>query len=71
MRVGTINKTLLKLWWNHNGSNLAYRIQANVWKNGGDMRDVISIGKLVRKSDDPQEIGLIIKTMMKYGVDGE
>jgi hypothetical protein len=50
---------------------LAYRIQANVWKNGGDMRDVISIGKLVRKSDDPQEIGLIIKTMMKYGVDGE
>ena len=34
------------------------------------MRDVISIGKLVRKSGDPPEqIGLIMKTMMKYGVD--
>jgi hypothetical protein len=35
------------------------------------MRDIISIGKLVRKSDGPQEIELIMKTMMKYGVDGE
>jgi hypothetical protein len=40
-------------------------------KNGGDIRDVISIRKLVRKSDGPEQIGLIIKTMMKYGVDGE
>ena len=31
-------------------------IGANVWKNGGDMRDVISIGKLVRKSDGPEHI---------------
>jgi hypothetical protein len=52
-------------------SNLAYYIGANVWKNGGDIRDVISIGKLVRKSDGPEQIGLIIKTMMKYGVDGK
>jgi hypothetical protein len=29
---------------------------------GGDIRDVISIGKLVRKSDGPQEIELIMKT---------
>jgi hypothetical protein len=50
--------------------SIARYIAANVWKNGGDMRDVISIGKLVRKSDGPQEIELIIKTMMKYGVDG-
>ena len=35
------------------------------------MRDVISIGKLVRKSDGPEHIGLIIKTMMKYGMDGK
>jgi hypothetical protein len=35
------------------------------------MRDVVSIGKLVRKSDSPQEIELIMKTMMKYGVDGK
>ncbi len=36
----------------------------------GDVRDVISIGKLVRKSDGPQEIELIMEIMMKYGVDG-
>jgi hypothetical protein len=30
-----------------------------------------SIGKLVRKSDGPQEIELIMKTMTKYGVDGK
>jgi hypothetical protein len=51
-------------------SSIARYIGANVWKNGGDIRDVISIGKLVRKSDGPEQIGLIIKTMMKYGVDG-
>jgi hypothetical protein len=51
--------------------NLARYIGANVWKNRGDIRDVISIGKLVRKSDGPEQIGLIIKTMMKYGVDGK
>src|SRR5215469_15405254 len=49
--------------------SLARYIGANVWKNEGDIRDVISIGKLVRKSDGPQEIELIMKTMMKYGVD--
>jgi hypothetical protein len=37
---------------------------------GGDIRDVISIEKLVRKSDGPQEIGLIMETMTKYGIDG-
>jgi hypothetical protein len=51
-------------------SSLARYIGANVWKNRGDVRDVISIGKLVRKSDGPEQIGLIIKTMAKYGIDG-
>jgi MoxR-like ATPase len=51
--------------------SIARYIAANVWKNGGDIRDVISIGKLVRKSDGPEQMGLIIKTMEKYGVDGE
>jgi hypothetical protein len=37
------------------------------WKSQGDIRDVISIGKLVRESDGPEQIGPIIKTMMKYG----
>ncbi|MGC2573358.1 MAG: hypothetical protein WA364_17730 [Candidatus Nitrosopolaris sp.] len=49
---------------------IARYIAATVWKVEGDIRDVISIGKLVRKSDGPQEIELIMKTMTKYGIDG-
>jgi hypothetical protein len=41
-------------------------IGASVWRNGGDIRDVISIGRLVRKSDGPEQIDLIMKTMTKY-----
>jgi hypothetical protein len=52
-------------------SSIARYIGANVWKNGSDLRDVILIGELVRKTDGPEQIGMIIKTMMKYGVDGE
>ena len=47
--------------------SLARYIGANVWKNGGDIRDVVSIGKLVKKSDGPDEIELIMKTITKYG----
>jgi hypothetical protein len=32
----------------------------------GDIRDVISIGKIVRKSDRPLEIEQIMNTMVKY-----
>jgi len=42
-----------------------------VRKNGGDIRDVISIGKLVRKSDGPEQIELIMETMTKYGSEGK
>ena len=42
------------------GSSLARCIGTNVWKNGGDIRDVISIGRLVRKSDGPEQIELIM-----------
>ena len=38
-----------------------------VWYQGGDIRDVISIGKLVRKNDSPEEIEQILTTMVKYG----
>jgi MoxR-like ATPase len=38
-----------------------------VWDQGGDIRDVISIGKLVRKNDGPEEVDLILSTMIKYG----
>jgi hypothetical protein len=34
---------------------------------GGDIRDVISIGKLVRKNDGPEEVEQILSTMIKYG----
>ena len=32
-----------------------------------DQRDAISIGKLVRKNDGPEEIEQILSTMIKYG----
>jgi len=51
--------------------SIARYIEANVWKNGGDIRDVVSIGKLVRKSDGPEQIELIMETMIKYGIDGK
>src|SRR5215831_17631377 len=50
-------------------SSLARYIGTNVWKNGDGIRDVISIGKLVRKSDGPKQIELIMETMSKYGME--
>ena len=47
--------------------SIARYIAANVWKNGGDIRDCISIGKLVRKNDGPEEIAEMIGTITKYG----
>jgi len=47
--------------------SIARYIAANVWKNGGEIRDCISIGKLVRKNDGPEEIAEIIGTITKYG----
>jgi ATP-dependent Lon protease len=47
--------------------SIARYIAANVWKNEGDIRDCISIGKLVRKNDGPEEIAEIIGTITKYG----
>jgi replication-associated recombination protein RarA len=38
-----------------------------VWDQRGDIRDVISIGKLVRKSDGPEEVEQMLSTMIKYG----
>jgi hypothetical protein len=52
-------------------SSLARYIGATVWKNGGDIRDVISVGKLVQKNGGPEEVEQIIQTMLKYsGVSG-
>jgi MoxR-like ATPase len=38
-----------------------------VWDQRGDIRDVLSIGKLVRKNDGPEEVAQIISTVTKYG----
>jgi hypothetical protein len=46
---------------------IAHVIGKAVWCQGGDIRDVISIGKLVRKNDGPEEVEQIISTMTKYG----
>jgi hypothetical protein len=46
--------------------SIATYIGAAVWKSQGDIRDVISIGKLIRKSDGPREIEQILNTMAKY-----
>jgi hypothetical protein len=54
------NKVLPKL-------KVAHVIGQAVWDHGGDIRDVISIGKLVRKNDGPEEVEQIVRTMIKYG----
>ena len=52
-------------------SSIVRYIGACVWKNEGDIRDVISIGKLVRRSDGPEQIELIMETIIKYGSEGK
>ena len=46
---------------------IAHIVGKAVWRQGGDIRDVISIGKLVRKIDGPEEVEQILRTMIKYG----
>src|SRR5215469_2652202 len=53
-------KVLLKL-------KIAHVIGKTVWDQKGDIRDVISIGKLIRKNDGPEEVEQILSTMIKYG----
>jgi hypothetical protein len=44
---------------------IAHAIGKTVWGQRGDIRDVISIGKLVRKNDVPEEVEEILATMIK------
>jgi hypothetical protein len=46
---------------------IAHVIGKAVWEQKGDIHDVISIGKLVRKNDGPEEVEQILSTMIKYG----
>ena len=42
-------------------------IGEGVWKQGNkDIRDVISLGKLLRKGDGPEQIEGLVKTLAKY-----
>jgi replication-associated recombination protein RarA len=50
-------------------STITRYIGAQVWEQQGDIRDVINIGKLVHKSDGPQEIEKIMNIMAKYGTE--
>jgi replication-associated recombination protein RarA len=46
---------------------IAHIIGKAVWDRKGDIRDVQSVGKLVRKNDGPEEVERILATMTKYG----
>jgi MoxR-like ATPase len=41
-------------------------IAEETWEQQGDIRDVISIGKLSRKGDGPEEIERLVKTLERY-----
>ena len=45
---------------------IAHVIGKVVWDQRSDIRDVISIGKLVRKKDGPEEVEQILATTIKY-----
>ncbi|MGC2575903.1 MAG: AAA family ATPase [Candidatus Nitrosopolaris sp.] len=51
--------------------NLARYIRDIVYRNQGDIRDVISVGKLVRRSDGPSDVKQLITTLLKYGEEKE
>jgi hypothetical protein len=42
---------------------IAHIIGKAVWEQRGDIRDVISIGKLVRKNDGPEDVEQIVSTI--------
>jgi Holliday junction resolvasome RuvABC ATP-dependent DNA helicase subunit len=46
---------------------IAHVIGKAVWDQRGDIRDVISIGRLIRKTDGPEEVEQILATIIKYG----
>jgi hypothetical protein len=52
-------------------SEAAKMIGEEVWKTKGDIHDVISTAKLVRKHDGPEEIEEILKTFKRYGDQNE
>ena len=50
---------------------MARYIGFTVFRSGGDIRDVMSVGKLIRKGNGPQEVEQMMNTMIKYGAKSE
>jgi hypothetical protein len=44
-------------------------IGKEVFKADGNVRDVVSISKLLKKHDEPEEIRSILNALTKYGGD--
>ena len=53
------------------GENMARYIGFRVFRSGGDIRDVMSVGKLIRKGDGPKEVEQMMNIMIKYGAKSE
>jgi len=49
--------------------SIARYIGNKVYSSNGDIRSVQQIGKLVERSDGPEDIERIMNTLMKYGVE--
>lgn len=47
--------------------SLARYVGAKVYQNNGDIRDCVSIGKLINRNEGPEAISEIISTISKYG----
>src|SRR5215469_1133054 len=46
---------------------IAQAIGKAIWDEKDGIRDVIAIGKLIRRNDGPEEVERILSTMTKYG----
>jgi hypothetical protein len=44
-----------------------HTIVEQVWNTRKDVRDVISLGKLIRRNDGPAEIQAILNSLTRYG----
>jgi len=52
-------------------ASVARYVGASLYRQGGDIRDCLSIGRLVKHDDGPNEIAGIMFTIAKYGTEAE
>ena len=45
-------------------------IASQVWNSSKDVRDLISVGKLIRNNDGPEEVEQVLNTLTKYSGNG-